>query len=113
MKFKEYEERTIAVASYKDKGNNLVYALLGLTGEAGEVADKLKKIIRVPEYVPGRALTEEERKALLSEVGDVLWYVASCAFELGSNLEEVAKMNIEKVNGRKERGTTHGSGDTR
>ncbi len=113
MNFKDYEDRALATAVYKDKGKNFTYTVLGLTGEAGEVADKYKKIIRVPEYIPNRSFTEEEKKVILLELGDVLWYVAACAYELGSGLDEVANMNLGKLASRKDRGVLHGSGDNR
>lgn len=81
----------------------------GLCGEAGEVAEKIKKIIRDKDGIA----TEEDKKELAKELGDILWYVNSVGLYLGFSLEEVAKMNLEKVLGRKARNKTHGSGDNR
>ena len=86
-----------------------MYPFLGLTGESGEVADKVKKAMRDDNWV----ITEERRVDLLKELGDVLWYIAACARELDSNIEEVAKMNIEKLKSRSDRGVLGGSGDNR
>lgn len=109
MTFGEYEEQARTTAAYPDIGNNLIYPTLGLTGEAGEVADKVKKIIRDD----GGILTEERRNAIRKELGDVLWYSAALARELGTTLEAVAQENIAKLASRRERGEIHGSGDDR
>lgn len=85
----------------------LEYLTLGITSEAGEVADKVKKIIR-----DGGSL-EEKRKDIMGEVGDVLWYVAQIGLVIGFSLEEIAKKNIEKLLDRKERNVISGSGDNR
>lgn len=85
-----------------------VYPALGLSSEAGEVANKVKKIIR-----DGNEQTPEKRQQLLDELGDVLWYLANLAGDLGFTLEQVANRNIEKLADRTERGTIHGSGDDR
>jgi NTP pyrophosphatase (non-canonical NTP hydrolase) len=85
------------------------YPALGLAGEAGEVANKVKKILR---DANGR-LTDEMRVDLLHELGDVLWYVAMLAEDLGANLSEVVTMNIHKLTQRKQDNTIGGSGDGR
>lgn len=111
MTLKEYDEKAATTAIYKDRGQNIVYPVLGLAGEAGEVADKLKKMIA--NTGPASILTPEQKKAFLAEVGDVLWFVSACAYELGSSLEEVAQMNLEKLASRKARGVIQGEGDDR
>jgi NTP pyrophosphatase (non-canonical NTP hydrolase) len=83
--------------------------VLGLVGEAGEVADKFKKLLRDK----GGVASEEERKEIVKELGDVLWYVNSISHYLGYNLEDAAKLNLEKLASRKERNVLHGSGDNR
>ena len=95
-----------------------IYPALGLNGEAGEVADKVKKIIRgdVPTVFDANGavcIPEDVRQALAKEVGDVLWYVAMTAYDLGFSLEEIAMMNYEKLKSRQERGVISGSGDNR
>lgn len=107
--FKEYEEVMLPLARYPNIGNNYVYPTLGLTGEAGEFADKIKKIIRDKEGV----ISAEDRVGLLKELGDVLWYVTSCARELDSSLPEVAEMNITKLLDRNKRNVLQGEGDER
>ena len=106
MNFNEYQEMTKQTAKYpQDKA--LEYLTLGITSEAGEVADKVKKIIR-----DGGSL-DEKRKDIMGEVGDVLWYVAQIGLVIGFSLEEIAKKNIEKLLDRKERNVIGGSGDNR
>ncbi|MBQ1344111.1 nucleoside triphosphate pyrophosphohydrolase family protein [Candidatus Saccharibacteria bacterium] len=83
--------------------------LLGLTGEAGEVSDKFKKILRDK----GGILSEEDRIAVAKELGDVLWYVAILSYYLEMPLSEIAQMNLNKLASRRERGVISGSGDER
>ena len=83
--------------------------VLGLCGEAGETADKIKKIIRDKE---GK-LSQEARAEVLKELGDVLWYLGSIARYLDAPLSEVAKMNLEKLESRKRRNLISGEGDNR
>ncbi|MFA5985838.1 MAG: nucleoside triphosphate pyrophosphohydrolase family protein [Parcubacteria group bacterium] len=109
MNFSEYQSESRKTALYPDVGKNFVYPTLGLAGEAGEVADKLKKTIRDD----GGVLTAEKKQEVGKELGDVLWYVAQVASELGLSLDEVAQANLEKLFSRKERGTLTGSGDNR
>jgi len=109
MTFEEYQKESRKTAIYPNKDNNFVYPVLGLAGEVGEVAEKVKKVFRDD----GGVISDERKVALKGELGDVLWYVAQLATELGLSLEDVAKGNIEKLFSRKERGTLKGSGDTR
>ena len=110
MTLDEYQGAAIKTAFYEQiPGMKVVYPVLGLCGEVGEVAEKIKKTFRDE----GGVFTEEKKKAIALELGDVLWYLASLSRDLGFNLNEVAQMNIEKINSRKERGVTHGSGDNR
>lgn len=111
MNFNEYQDFTNETAKYAGQRTvaGLVYATLGLAGEAGELANKVKKIIRDANGV----LTEEIRLALLDEGGDCQWYLARIATELNALLEDMASGNVAKLKGRKERGTLHGSGDNR
>lgn len=111
--FTEYQLGVDAVAKYPEVGtgsvNAMVYGVLGLNGEAGEVAEKFKKILRDK----GGVLTQEDEDEILKEIGDVLWYAAALAAEMGYSLEEVAIRNLNKLNSRKERGVLNGSGDNR
>ena len=86
------------------KEKALEYLALGLTSEAGEVAGKVKKLIR-----DGKG----DKKAIASEIGDVLWYCAMLARETEVPLNDIMKDNLKKLNSRKERGTLAGSGDNR
>jgi NTP pyrophosphatase (non-canonical NTP hydrolase) len=107
----KYQERASETAVYPGKGEivGLMYAALGLAGESGEISNKVKKVLRDS----GGILTDEKRDALKAEVGDVLWYLAALATELGSSLEDIARENLSKLQGRKDRGTLTGDGDKR
>ncbi len=92
------------------KEKALEYLALGLTSEAGEVSGKVKKLIRDGEDVEG---FEMKKIAIASEIGDVLWYCAMMAKEVGVPLNTIMQENLKKLHGRKERGTLQGSGDNR
>ena len=109
MRFSEYQRLSRETAVYPQLGDNLVYPALGLCGEAGETAEKIKKAIRDD----GGVLTDERREALAAELGDVLWYVAQLATEAGLELETIAAANLEKLASRQRRSMLHGSGDRR
>ena len=108
MTFDEYQQRALATAIYPREAG-IVYPVLGLAGESGEVADKVKKTIRDHDGV----FDQEVRIEIAKEAGDVLWYLAALARELGMSLEDIAGMNIEKISSRSMRGKLHGSGDNR
>jgi len=109
MDFKEYQEKSKKTAKYPDIGNNFIYPTLGLSGEAGEVAEKIKKVIRDK----GGKIDDETREMIKKELGDVLWYVSQLATELCLSLDDIANHNIEKLRSRLERDKIGGSGDTR
>ena len=109
MDLNYYQTCALETAVYPNQGANFAYPTLGLVGEAGEVADKLKKVIRDNDGV----LTDPVRDAVAKELGDVLWYLAVVAYEIDYDLDEIARMNIDKLNSRKERGVLSGSGDNR
>ena len=109
MDLKTYQKKATKTAVYPRVGENYIYPTLGLVGEAGEIANKIKKIERDQE---GK-ISEEIRDALKVELGDILWYVAQLATELGIELDDIGKDNITKLASRKGRGTLHGSGDER
>ena len=120
---KEFMERrnmsTITASEYQQKASEtaifpkekaLEYITLGLTGEAGEIANKVKKLIRDG---ADEETLEQKKIEIGYEIGDVLWYCAMLAKEVGMNLGHVMENNINKLHSRKERGTISGSGDNR
>ncbi|MFZ2187625.1 MAG: nucleoside triphosphate pyrophosphohydrolase family protein [Candidatus Moraniibacteriota bacterium] len=109
MNFSEYQEKSRKTAQYPDAGKNFIYPTLGLSGEAGEVAEKIKKVIRDKGGIADDATREDIKK----ELGDVLWYVTQLATELGLTLDDVAESNIKKLYDRMERGVLGGNGDNR
>ena len=87
----------------------IIYPTLGLTGEAGEVANKVKKIIRDGTNKNNENLVQE----ISAEIGDCLWYISVLADDIGVKLSDIANNNLEKLENRKKKGTIHGSGDDR
>lgn len=108
MTLNEYQQMAVETAVYGD-GNKIIYPTLGLCGEAGEVSDKVKKIIRDKNGI----FDEESKLAIAKEIGDVIWYCAALARDLDSSLEEICTINIEKLKSRQQRGVIAGSGDDR
>ncbi len=109
MTFQEYQEKSTLTALYPVFGAGYVYPALGLASEAGEVAGKIKKIIR--DF--GGVVDAERKEQLRAELGDVLWYTAQLALQLDLSLDDIAEANIAKLMSRKDRGVLQGSGDTR
>ena len=109
MQLSDYQQLSRATAVYPDAGDNLTYPALGLCGEAGECAEKVKKALRDD----GGVLTGERRAALAAELGDVLWYLAQLSTEAGLDLDAIAQDNLAKLLSRKERQVLQGSGDSR
>jgi NTP pyrophosphatase (non-canonical NTP hydrolase) len=107
MTFDDYQAK--ALKTLLPSADSIVYAALGLTNEAGEVAGKIKKWIRDSEG----DRTKLDRAAIADELGDTLWYVAVLAHQLDIKLEDVAVANIEKLTSRAKRGKLTGSGDNR
>jgi len=107
MTFDDYQKRALSTAI--DEGSELEQRVLGLVGEAGEIADKVKKWYRDQ----GGNLDKLDKKDLAAELGDVLWYVATFADLLGYKLSTVADDNIAKLASRKQRSKLMGSGDNR
>ncbi|MHB8242870.1 MAG: nucleoside triphosphate pyrophosphohydrolase family protein [Solirubrobacteraceae bacterium] len=108
MELSEYQRLARRTAEYP-RDAWLAYPALGLAGEAGEVAEHAKKVIRDD----GGQISDERRAAMSKELGDVLWYVAQLATELGLELDEVAQANLDKLLSRQQRGVLSGSGDER
>jgi len=106
--FNSYQRIAATTAIYPEQ-HKILYPALGLAGEAGEVANKVKKLVRDgPLNRP-----EDWREQIASEIGDVLWYCAALASDLNLTLGKIASQNEEKLLARKEAGTIGGSGDTR
>lgn len=108
MELNEYQRAAQSTAIYPNDGS-ISYLALAICGEAGELADKVKKVLRDKNgqfYMP-------DLTAIALELGDVLWYVANLAKVLGYDLSDIATLNLEKIKSRVERGTLHGSGDNR
>jgi NTP pyrophosphatase (non-canonical NTP hydrolase) len=104
----EYQQLSRRTAEYPREAW-LAYPALGLAGEAGEVAEHAKKAIRDD----GGSVSDERKNAMSKELGDVLWYVAQIATELGLDLNEIADQNLQKLLSRQQRGVLSGSGDER
>ena len=109
MELNEYQAAAKKTAIYPNAGNNIIYPTLGLIGEAGEVANKVKKIIRDG----GGKISEEARETIKEELGDILWYVSQLAIELRVPLDEIAAGNLKKLSSRQKRAVLGGSGDRR
>lgn len=110
MTFDEYQEKALTtVITSTDDFKDTLHWVLGINGEAGEVAEKVKKIIRDKQG----DISEEDKRELAKELGDVLWYLAVFANQLGFSLDSVATDNLEKLQSRKQRGKLTGSGDNR
>lgn len=105
MELNEYQEK-----AHKTSGNiyigdgYLLYPAMGMAGEVGEFINKVKKIYRDNTI---------DEVGLGQELGDILWYLAECATQLGFDLDDIAQGNLNKLAKRKEAGTIHGSGDNR
>ena len=110
MTLDDYQKEALVTALWSgDNLKDLSHWVLGVTGEAGEIAEKVKKLIRDFEG----ELTDEARHELMKEIGDVMWYLAVLAEHLGYTFDEVGKHNIAKLRDRQARNKLHGSGDNR
>lgn len=116
MELNEYQKLALQTAVYPAE-YKILYPALGMNGEAGEVADKVKKVIRdtiVLKDCNGTIVLPKDKSIeLAKEVGDVLWSCATLAKDLGFSLEEIAQMNVDKLQSRQNRGKLGGSGDNR
>lgn len=110
MLFNHYQEHTRNTAIYPDAGKGTIpaisYVALGLAGEAGEIANKVKKLSRDGDKL-------ELRDQIRAEIGDCLWYLFRMADELGVQAGDLAFQNICKLQDRAKRGVIGGSGDSR
>lgn len=113
MRLNEYQVAANRTAIYPHHGEQdfggLCYTVLGLVGEAGEIAQKLKKVLRDK----GGILDFHAKREMAEEIGDVLWYLAMIATELDFTLEELARINLAKLMSRQQRGVLGGDGDQR
>ena len=103
MKMSKYQEEARKTAFYPQE-YNIVYPALGLAGEAGEVAEKVKKMIRDGTFI---------KEDIAKEISDCLWYIANLAHDIGYNLDVIAEINLEKLRSRAKRGVLSGEGDNR
>jgi NTP pyrophosphatase (non-canonical NTP hydrolase) len=108
MTLNQYQEAAKQTAIYK-KEHKIFYTTFGLVSEAGEVAGKVKKVMRDN----NNRFKLEDLQEIAKELGDVLWYVATLADDIGIDLEDIARINIQKLTARKEKVTISGSGDNR
>lgn len=113
MEFNAYQKESRETALYPGAGNNFVYPVLGLAGETGEVAEKVKKLLRDEEAVSVQDISPEKKAELEKEIGDVLWYMAQLATELDLSLNVIAEKNLKKIFSRRDRKVLHGEGDNR
>lgn len=110
MNFNDYQKRALTtVISEGNEFNDLLHWVLGINGEAGEVAEKVKKIIRDK----GGKVSEDDKRELGKEIGDVLWYLAVFAHHLGIEFDVIATDNLKKLADRRTRGVLGGTGDNR
>jgi NTP pyrophosphatase (non-canonical NTP hydrolase) len=109
----EYQDAAVAMAQYPDIGNNILYPMMGLAGEAGEAVDKVKKIWRNRGVTSGKDFTFTEKLELVKELGDLCWYVAAALKELDYSMSECATLNIEKLLDRQARNVIKSQGDNR
>ena len=108
MTLNEDQQKALEIETYPPE-YKIIYPALGLTGEAGECSDKVKKVIRDNNGV----FTDEKKIEIAKEIGDVLWFCATLANDIGFDLETIGQMNYDKLQSRQKRGMLHGSGDNR
>ena len=109
MDFKTYQKKARVTAQYPNLGSNYIYPTLGLVGETGEVAEKVKKVIRDKKGI----FDDNSKDAIKKEIGDVLWYVSNLCTEFNFSLDDVALTNLNKLKKRASEGRISGSGDNR
>ncbi len=109
MTLNDYQKKALKTAASKEKHNEFFHLVLGLVGETGEIAEKVKKLVRDQ----NSDVYKLDKKDIEKELGDVLWYVATLADFLNIKLEDVGTNNINKLASRQKRGKLAGSGDNR
>jgi NTP pyrophosphatase (non-canonical NTP hydrolase) len=113
LNFDTYQEQAWETAQYPQSGANMVYPALGLAGEAGEVAEKVKKAWRNQGITNGALVSDSVAIEIAKELSDVLWYVSALAKELNIPLADIAQMNLDKLHDRNKRGVIKSEGDNR
>lgn len=111
-KIQDYQKLILDTAFYPEE-ISLAYLALGITGEAGEVSDKVKKLYRDKDLLNTSTIHEDDKESLVKELGDVLWYLTAIANHLGVTLSEIMDKNSKKLLARRATGTLSGSGDDR
>ena len=110
MNFDEYQKMAMKTAVFPADDERALYArVLGLVGETGEIAEKVKKMLRDKD----NNYTQKDSDEIVKELGDVLWYLTATAEYFGSSISQVAENNIKKLSDRAKRGKIKGSGDNR
>lgn len=109
MNLNEYQTLALRTANPKETKNEVFHLLLGLSGEAGEITEKAKKIVRDHDS----DFSKFDKDDLKKEMGDVLWHLAVLANYFDIELEDIGATNIKKLASRLERGVLKGSGDNR
>ena len=111
LSLNSYQQQAAELAVYPGvkTAEGLIYTALGLNGEAGEFADQVKKMLRDDD---GHLLPERQAK-LEKELGDVLWYVSMASREIARSLQEIAQVNLKKLQDRRDREALKGDGDER
>lgn len=121
MDLNKYQEHARRTAIY-NKAYSVIYPALGLSGEVGEVCEKIKKMLRDDEInfdyftmlnIDCDSVLETKREEIKKELGDVLWYIACLAGDFGLKLDDIAQANVDKLRSRAERNVIKGSGDNR
>jgi len=121
MELNEYQNKAKTTAIYPHQGNNLIYTVMGLAGEAGELANKTKKLMRSYGLEPGTSIDElinnpKSRKileGLYGELGGILWYVSQVATELHTTLDIIGEANLDELSNRVKSNSIEGDGDNR
>lgn len=109
----DFYDKFVQESDTGNYGRALCYPALGIAGESGEYADKVKKLWRNKNVQSGGDLSLEDRAELLKELGDICWYISASANRLGSSFEEVLEKNIQKLTDRRARGVIKSEGDNR
>jgi NTP pyrophosphatase (non-canonical NTP hydrolase) len=109
MNFNKYQTESRKFAIYSKKDNDIIYPLLGLLGEAGELTEKIKRLEKDNYNISDNTL----RKNIIYELGDILWYLTQLSTELDVSLDEIALLNLEKLKSRQSRNVLMGKGDNR